>query len=166
MRNIILNTKRLIIRKPKRSDWKDLFEGVGEYDVSKMTQSIPYPYHKKDAVLFINKTLKSWGKDSYSFLIELKSVKKVIGGISLSKINLFNGTAITGSWINETPRAHARGIFLSKQRCCLPSILFSLALDIPANDFFADTRGGDKVSFRPNAIGAPIGFLEVRELLF
>lgn len=35
------------------------------------------------------------------FCIELKSEKKVIGSIGLHKINAFNGTATTGSWINK-----------------------------------------------------------------
>lgn len=31
-----LETKRLILRKPQKSDWKDVVEGAGEYDVAKM----------------------------------------------------------------------------------------------------------------------------------
>ncbi len=42
-----LITKRLILRKPKKSDWKDLVEGVGEYDVAKMLLVVPHPYKKK-----------------------------------------------------------------------------------------------------------------------
>lgn len=30
-----LETKRLILRKPKKSDWKDVVEGVSDYDVAK-----------------------------------------------------------------------------------------------------------------------------------
>lgn len=44
-----LETKRLILRKPQKSDWKDLVEGVGEYDVAKMLLVVPHPYNKKDA---------------------------------------------------------------------------------------------------------------------
>jgi len=99
-----LKTKRLILRPLKKSDWKDIVEGVGELDVAKMTKSIPYSYTKKDALEWINKNIKKnrkKEKESYNFALELKSEKKVIGDIDLSKINKFSGTATTGSWINK-----------------------------------------------------------------
>jgi len=99
-----LETKRLILRQPKKSDWKDIVEGIGEYNVAKMMSRVPYPYKKKDAISFINKKingLKQKNKDYYLFFIELKSEKKVIGAIELSKINYFSQTAVTGSWINK-----------------------------------------------------------------
>lgn len=79
----ILETKRLILRKPKESDWKDIVEGVREYDVAKMLSKLTHPYKKKDAEIFIKKTIKNWQKKvkkDYTFLIALKSEKKVIGG--------------------------------------------------------------------------------------
>jgi len=99
-----LKTKRLILRKPKKSDWKDLMEGIGEYDVCKMLFKVPFPYVKKDAEDFIKKSIKKWEKYSekdYDFLIELKSEKKVIGAIALINIDYFSKTAETGSWINK-----------------------------------------------------------------
>lgn len=53
-----LETKRLILRKPKKSDWKDLMEGVGEFDVARWLFNIPHPYYKKDAVKFVEKKIK------------------------------------------------------------------------------------------------------------
>ena len=99
-----LETERLILRKPKKNDWKDIVDGVGEYDVSKMLLKIPYPYVKKDAEDFIKRTLKKWRKkikDDFLFLIELKSEKKVIGAIGIHKIDMFSRTGTTGSWINK-----------------------------------------------------------------
>lgn len=84
------------------SDWKDITEGVGDIKVSRTMSSVPYPYKKKDAEWFIERALKKWSKkekEDYSFSIELKSEKKIIGGIGLHKIDLFSGTAETGSWI-------------------------------------------------------------------
>ena len=46
---IKLKTKRLILRKPKISDWKDIVEGIGDLEVSRTMGSISYPYTKKDA---------------------------------------------------------------------------------------------------------------------
>ena len=101
---MILETKRLILRRPRKGDWKDIVEGVGEYEVSKMLAQVPYPYAKKDAEQFIKKTIKKWKEkvqDDYLFFIELKIEKKVIGAMGIHKINLFAGVATTGSWINK-----------------------------------------------------------------
>ncbi len=99
-----LETKRLILRKPRLSDWKDLIEGVGKIEVARMTQNIPHPYKKKDAEWFIKDTLKKLRKkekDWYEFFIELKKEKKVIGAMGLHSIDKFNGLCETGSWINK-----------------------------------------------------------------
>jgi RimJ/RimL family protein N-acetyltransferase len=99
-----LITKRLILRKPKKSDWKDLMEGVGEYDIAKMLLKVPYPYKKQDAENFIKGLLKRWKdkiKSDYTFFIELKSEKKVIGAIGIHRIDRFAGVGTTGSWINK-----------------------------------------------------------------
>ncbi len=101
---MILETKRLILRKPKTSDWKDILEGVGEYDVAKMLLKVPHPYSKKMAEEFIKKIIKRWRKkvkDDYLFLIELKSEKKVIGAIGLHSVDDFSKIATTSSWINK-----------------------------------------------------------------
>ena len=96
-----IETKRLILRKPKLSDWKDVVEGVGNLDVSKRTENIPYPYSKKNALEWLKRSIKKWGKKDYCLSIELKSEKKIIGSIDLSDVDKFKGTATTGSWINK-----------------------------------------------------------------
>lgn len=102
MKEVTLKTKRLILRKPRKADWRDVMEGAGEFDVAKMTKAIPYPYKKKDADWFINNALKKWReKTNCVFVIELKKEKKVIGALGLHGINKFAGTATTGSWINK-----------------------------------------------------------------
>lgn len=99
-----LETKRLILRKPRMSDWKDVVEGIGEYDVSKMLVIVPYPYKKKDAEDFIKKAIKTWKQKNpscYQFFIELKSEKKVIGAIGIHKVDRLSETGTTGSWLNK-----------------------------------------------------------------
>jgi len=97
-----LKTKRLILRTPKISDWKDIVEGVGDFDVAKMTENIPHPYKKKDGLSWIKRAQKELRKKiSYVFAIELKSEQKVIGVIDLSSVKKFSGIATTGSWINK-----------------------------------------------------------------
>lgn len=99
-----LETKRLILRKPKRSDWKDIVDGAGDLDIARYIGRIPHPYRKKDAIWWLDRTLKKWDKkkkDDYSFVIELKSEKKVIGSTNLHKIDWISLSAATGSWINK-----------------------------------------------------------------
>ena len=69
-----IKTERLILRKPKMSDWKDILEGAKELEVSKNLEGVPHPYKKKDAEWFVNDVLKKWRKKkrkSYEFFIEL-----------------------------------------------------------------------------------------------
>ena len=97
-----LETKRLILRKPSLKYIDDIFEGISEYDVAKRLVSVPYPYPKNDAIIWIKSAIKAWDKkQKYHFFIELKSEKKVIGCMSLGEIDAWSGTAKTGSWINK-----------------------------------------------------------------
>ncbi len=100
-----LETKRLILRDWDKKDINALIEGLNNLNVTRWLAFAPFPYTKKDAEKWINhcKNISNKGKnkDSYEFAIELKSEKKVIGGITLSKINLSQGTAGGGIWLNE-----------------------------------------------------------------
>ena len=97
-------TKRLILRKPKISDWKDIFEGCKDLEVTKYLANVPHPYRKKDAQEFIKRCLKKWRKKEkteYPFFIELKSEKKVIGVLTITNYNKQHKRCETGSWINK-----------------------------------------------------------------
>ncbi len=99
-----IETKRLILRPPRKSDWKDILEGARDLDVSKELSDVPHPYKKKDAEWFIDDVIKKWEKKekkNYTFFIELKSEKKVIGSTNLYSINQQDRGAKTGSWINK-----------------------------------------------------------------
>jgi ribosomal-protein-alanine N-acetyltransferase len=108
-----LETKRLILRKWDKRDVKDLVEGLNNLNVTRWLAFAPYPYTKKDALEWINYCItnakKGKTRDSYEFAIELKSEKKVIGGVSLSKINKFQGTAGGGIWLNAKYHGHGYG---------------------------------------------------------
>ena len=99
-----IETKRLILREWSTRDINDLVEGLNNLEVAKWLAFVPHPYTKKDAKKWIAHCIESprKGKDrsSYEFAIELKSEEKVIGGVSLDKINRFHGTAGGGIWIN------------------------------------------------------------------
>jgi RimJ/RimL family protein N-acetyltransferase len=103
-----IETNRLILRKPKLSDSKDIVEGISHPQVIKMLEGAPVPYKEKDAIEYIKKSGKKFGRESYSFSIELKDEKKVIGNINLGSINSYKKVATTGSWVNK--KYQKRGI--------------------------------------------------------
>ena len=99
-----LETKRLILRDIKKKDANDILNNLNNLKISKWLMVVPYPYTKKDANWWVNDCEKKQRKkkrDSYEFCIELKSEKKIIGGIGLSKINYYHGKAMVGYWIGE-----------------------------------------------------------------
>jgi len=106
-----LETKRLILREWTKKDADDIVEGLNNLEVTKWLALAPYPYTKKDANNWINYCIendkKGKNRDSYEFAIELKSEKKVIGGVSLNKINNFHKTAGGGIWLNK--KYHKQG---------------------------------------------------------
>ncbi len=106
-----LKTKRLILREWNKKDIDDLVEGLNNLKVSQWLTKVPYPYTKKDAENWIKYCLKNNKKGkqrtSYYFAIELKSEKKVIGGVDLERIDRFQGTAKGGIWINA--KYHGQG---------------------------------------------------------
>jgi RimJ/RimL family protein N-acetyltransferase len=101
---MILTTKRLILRFPTTKDIKEVCEGLNNLDVSKWLLVYPYPYSIKEARKYLKGNIKKMGmkkKDKYSFLIELKSEKRVIGGIGVRDLEEHKGTGVIGFWINQ-----------------------------------------------------------------
>ncbi len=105
-----LETERLILREWTKKDINDLVDGLSDLSVTKWLSRAPHPYTKKDAEQFIKnsmKNVKEKERTTYEFAIELKSEKKVIGGLGLERIDYFNGTAGGGIWINA--KYHSQG---------------------------------------------------------
>ncbi len=99
-----IETSRLILRPPVEDDWRDVYEGVKDIDVSRMMSVIPHPYEPSDAQEFIGRVINFWKADpqtDYTFFIESKESGKVIGTSGLHSVNRFNGTTFTGSWIRQ-----------------------------------------------------------------
>ncbi len=105
-KDTIIETERLILRQYTIDDVNDLVEGLNNINVTKWLQGAPYPYTKEDAICFINDSLEN---NLYNFAIVLKSENKVIGGTQLTNIDLRNGTAGGGIWINEKYWGHGYG---------------------------------------------------------
>ncbi len=99
-----LTTERLILRAPTNKDIGDLIEGLNNLEVSGNLESLPYPYTKKEATEWVERVKKMFRKkesESISFNIELKSERKIIGGIDFHKINYFKKTADIAYWLNK-----------------------------------------------------------------
>ncbi|MFH1209252.1 MAG: GNAT family protein [archaeon] len=92
-------TERLILRSISDKDIESLIENINNLNVSKYLLVVPYPYTIKDAKWWINHC-KEKGRE-YNFCIELKSEKKLVGGIGLSHFDKFQRTAEVGYWLGE-----------------------------------------------------------------
>jgi len=104
---MILETERLLLRKPRMNDWKDIVDGCNDLETARYVLPMPYPYKKKHAVSWIRKCKSDWSKkvkETMPFFIELKDVKKVIGAIDLTHINIRDRVCQTGSWIHRNFR--------------------------------------------------------------
>jgi len=99
-----LETKRLILRDITMKDAKDIVKNLNNVKISRYLLVVPYPYTMKDAKWWVNeckRKAKEKPRESYSLHIELKSKKGIIGGVGLSKIDNFQGTASIGYWLGE-----------------------------------------------------------------
>jgi [ribosomal protein S5]-alanine N-acetyltransferase len=108
-----LETKRLILRDWKKSDVGDLVGGLDNLDVSRWLAFVPHPYTEKDAKTWVEFCIKNAkagsSRRSYEFAIELKSERKVIGGVGLERINPIHGTAGGGIWLNAKYQGNGYG---------------------------------------------------------
>ena len=96
--DVVIETERLILRQWNINDIDDIVEGLNNINITKWLAGAPFPYTIEDAKHFVQKTIDN---DLYNFAIVLKSENKAIGGTQLTNVNLTNGTAGGGIWINE-----------------------------------------------------------------
>jgi len=102
-----LQTERLILRDLKKTDVKDLHKNVNDKQIAKSIPVIKYPYIKKYALSFVNHCIeesKKKPRENYEFCITLKADNKLIGLISVTKVNRFHGTCTVGYWIGKDYR--------------------------------------------------------------
>ena len=105
-----INTPRLVLRPLKPSDARSITDNINDLAVSRWLLVVPYPYSLKDAKDWISQNRRSWKKkkpDGYHFGIELKSEKRIIGGIGLFAIHEFSGYAEVGYWLGR--KYHRKG---------------------------------------------------------
>jgi RimJ/RimL family protein N-acetyltransferase len=100
---MVIETERLILRKPMLKDVKDLVENGNDYDVHYNSFFLmKYPFGTKEAMEVINEDKIS--KNLKRFVIELKEENRVIGVIDLYSINLKEKKLKLGYWIGKNHR--------------------------------------------------------------
>jgi RimJ/RimL family protein N-acetyltransferase len=137
---VTLETKRLILRGWVEADIADLLEGLNDFAVARWLAFVPHPYTANDAarwISFCTSAAKGATRsNSYHFAIELKSERKVIGGVTLDRIHEIHGTAGGGIWINSQyqRKGYGREAFGEKIRFAFED----LKLRRLENGFFAE----------------------------
>jgi len=141
-----IETKRLILRPPKISDWKDLVEAINDKDIAAFLATVPHPYKKKDALEFINKVKKDWKKKkptTIQFSIILKSTNKLIGGSGIGSIDRFSKIAVSGSWI---ARKYWRKGYITEAKIAFNDFTFNkLKLQKISSKVYADNKASNSM---------------------
>jgi ribosomal-protein-alanine N-acetyltransferase len=141
-----LETKRLTLREWRRSDLDDLVEGLGNLAVAKWLASVPNPYTRRHGVAWLDHcatSAKNRPRRSYEFAIVLKSESKVIGGVSLDRIDRHHGTAGGGIWLNV--RYHNQGYGTEAFAARLAFAFEKLKLRRIENGFLLGNRASRKM---------------------
>ncbi|MEN9338499.1 MAG: hypothetical protein RI945_224 [Candidatus Parcubacteria bacterium] len=141
-----IKTKRLILRGYLISDWKDLVEGIGDFEVSKWLKKVPYPYTEKDAKDYLKKSIKRQKKNdntNYVFALYHKKDKKFIGSVGLHAIDYFSGVATTGSWLNKQ---YWRQGYITEAKIAVNNFAFNkLKLRRLGTDIYVDNIASNSV---------------------
>ncbi|UVS67869.1 GNAT family N-acetyltransferase [Nitrososphaera viennensis] len=98
----VIEGKRIVLRTLEKSDARSIQENLNDKEVSRYTRIIPYPYTLRHARDFI-KIAQHFGsrEEDYAFGIEIKETRKIIGVISLARIDYQNRNAEVGYWLGK-----------------------------------------------------------------
>jgi len=96
-----IETLRLVLSELKAKDIPRIVQYASNETISANTLNIPYPYHEKDAIYWLNQAFIGFKEGSqYIWGIRLKPTQDFIGGISLI-ISINHHRAEIGYWIGE-----------------------------------------------------------------
>ena len=100
MKQPVLTTERLTLRSFNPADASTVQDLAGNYNVSKSTLNIPYPYENGMAEEWISTHLEDWNsRTRLVYAITLTGTGQLIGAISLHDIDESQGEL--GYWIGE-----------------------------------------------------------------
>lgn len=119
---IRIEAPRLILRPWSEEDIEQLALGLNDLQLAKWLAFVPNPYSISHAEDWIRRcqaiSTASTRPVAYEFAIELRSERRMIGGVSLNKIDWQAGTAGGGIWIAKAyqGRGYGREAFEAKIR--------------------------------------------------
>lgn len=120
--NTKIETSRLVLRAWDDEDVEQLTLGLNDLDVAKWLAFVPHPYstsHARDWVRRCQEISDAGIRPTaYEFAVELRPERRVIGGVSLNKIDWTAGTGGGGIWIANgyQGRGYGREAFEAKIR--------------------------------------------------
>ncbi|MFW6013568.1 MAG: GNAT family N-acetyltransferase [Candidatus Nanoarchaeia archaeon] len=92
----------ILLRKLKLKDTDDIYSCVNDKEVIKWLVSLPWPYKREHAKEFIKKSFsQKKKKTAFDFAICFPDDNRVIGCISLNKIDNVNRKAEIGYWLSR-----------------------------------------------------------------
>ena len=141
-----LKTKRLILRDITEKDAKSIAENANEKEVWYFTEQIPYPYTLKDAKGFVKhckETQKKKPRANYELGIDLRAEKKIIGMISLCKINYQHKKATIGYWLGKKYRK--QGIVSEAEKAVLNFAFNKLKLNKISGEALIENIASNKL---------------------
>lgn len=137
-------TKRLILRDVTLKDAKSMAENANDKLNWYYTESMPFPYLLKDAKGFIKKCIegsKEKSRKSYEFGIELKNEKKIVGMISLFRVNRMHKKAGIGYWIGKKYRN--QGLMSEAEKAILDFAFNKLKLNKIKGEAMTENKGSN-----------------------
>lgn len=120
--DIRIETSRLVLRPWGEEDVEQLTLGLNDLEVAKWLAFVPHPYSTAHASDWVKRCREmasaATQPTAYEFGIELRTERRVIGGISLNKIDRTAGTGGGGIWIANgyQGRGYGREAFDAKIR--------------------------------------------------
>lgn len=111
---IRIETPRLVLRPWAEDDIEQLARGLNDLKLAKWLAFVPHPYlpsHAKDWVKRCHEISNAGIRPvAYEFAVELRPGRRVIGGVSLNKIDWDAGTGGGGIWIAGDYQGHGYGL--------------------------------------------------------
>lgn len=97
-----LDGKSINLRRLKKSDADSIYNHVKDYEIYRYTTNIPHPYKKAQAKSFILSTFRNMKEGTgYNLGMEDPGTGKIIGMISLIKVDSKNRNAELGYWLGK-----------------------------------------------------------------
>jgi RimJ/RimL family protein N-acetyltransferase len=127
-------------------DGEDITENAHDIDIWYFTSSVPFPYTIRNAKEWI-KMCKKEGKEkprkNYTFGIELKESRKIIGSIGLHRIDKINKKAGIGYWLGKKYRK--KGIVSEAEKAILDFAFKKLKLNKVYGEAAIENKASNKL---------------------